>query len=56
MKQCVCILKQPVNGFASARNREFIEQALEQALTKIEETHDQSLIIDRDTKGQQLLI
>lgn len=35
----------------SARNREFIEQALEQALAKVKEVHDQSLIIDRDTKG-----
>lgn len=34
----------------SARNREFIEEALAQALAQIEETHGQPLIIDRDTK------
>lgn len=34
----------------SARNREFIEGALELALVQIEETHGQPIIIDRDTK------
>ncbi len=34
-----------------ARNREFIEEALEQVLAQIEEVQDRSLIIDRDTKG-----
>ncbi|MCB9449788.1 MAG: hypothetical protein H6672_00015 [Anaerolineaceae bacterium] len=34
-----------------ARNREFIEEALKQALAQIEETHGQPLIIDRDTQN-----
>jgi hypothetical protein len=35
----------------SARNRQFIEESLEQTLKRIEDANSQSIIIDRDTKG-----